>query len=284
MRPARRETGAGGPAAGCQVFNRGSLRADPAELAVRCRAPRCTVTRVTSHVRCRWDTSVWHSHSFFVVIMSVIMNKEGERARGPDSRLKSTQRARRSQASQRRCDLSVFVAHFRVPSVCDVFSLCGACAEGAAAEAAASAGDGSVTLRVEGLRGLLSGEELRLPCMNAHSQAHVFVQAGGGGASSTEPLSVRVACEGVGKRITVYGTHLLPPGDDCLRPGEGLRRRPAGDGLRRRPAGDGLRRRPAGDRLRRQTYPGTIQDGNSHDVDRCYAKTLAMEAKPIQKC
>ena len=157
------------------------------------------------------------------------MNKEGERTRG--------------RRSQRRCDLSVFVAHFRVPSVCDVFSLCGACAEGAAAEAAASAGDGSVCLRVEGLRGLLSGEELRLPCMNAHNQAHVFVQAGGGGASSTEPLSVGGACGGVEKWTTVYGMHLLPPGDDCLRPGEGLRRRPAGEKLRRRPAGDGLRLR-----------------------------------------
>ena len=90
---------------------------------------------------------------------------------------------------QRRCALSVFVAHFRVPSVCDVFSLCGACAEGAAAAgAAASAGDGSVCFRAERLRGLLSGEGLRLPCMNAHKLTWLG-QPGGKTRAPHNPLA-----------------------------------------------------------------------------------------------
>ena len=90
---------------------------------------------------------------------------------------------------QRRCALSVFVAHFRVPSVCDVFSLCGACAGGAAAAgAAASAGDGSVCFRAEGLRGLLPGEGLRLPCMNAHKLTWLG-QPGGKARAPHGPLA-----------------------------------------------------------------------------------------------
>ena len=104
---------------------------------------------------------------------------------------------------QRRCALSVFVAHFRVPSVCDVFSLCGACAGGAAAAgAAASAGDGSVCFRAEGLRGLLPGEGLRLPCKTTASNTH-------GRDAGDHPYSSLSSGRAAGSS-TIGGTSLAP--------------------------------------------------------------------------
>ena len=151
-------------------------------------------------------------------------------------------RVRRERAPtcdvQRRCALSVFVAHFRVPSVCDVFSLCGACAEGAAAGAAASVGDGSVCLRAEGLRGLLSGEGLRLPGMSAHKLTWLGQARG---ASSTQPLSTGGACRGQqgelsARTFCLLETTAFVPGKGC---DGGLRARGCGGVRQERGCGGG---------------------------------------------
>ena len=171
-------------------------------------------------------------------------------------------RVRRERAPtcdvQRRCALSVFVAHFRVPSVCDVFSLCGACAEGAAAGAAASVGDGSVCLRAEGLRGLLSGEGLRLPGMSAHKLTWLGQARG---ASSTQPPSTGGACRGQqgelsARTFCLLETTAFVPGKGC---GGGRRGRGCGGGLRARGCGGGLRAKGCGGGLRAKGCGGGLQ-------------------------
>ena len=171
-------------------------------------------------------------------------------------------RVRRERAPtcdvQRRCALSVFVAHFRVPSVCDVFSLCGACAEGAAAGAAASVGDGSVCLRAEGLRGLLSGEGLRLPGMSAHKLTWLGQARG---ASSTQPPSTGGACRGQqgelsARTFCLLETTAFVPGKGC---GGGRRGRGCGGGRRGRGCGGGLRARGCGGGLRARGCGGGLQ-------------------------